>query len=93
MDASKVTDDGNAVDTGPLRDIGIPTMVNVVNDTTDHQYYFTFHHSAGDSMTMMDPVQLDSNVRGIATMFYILADLDESIPKPNIKQDKLEEII
>ena len=26
-------------------------------------------------------------------MFYILADLEDSIPKPDIKQDKLDEII
>lgn len=36
---------------------------------------------------------LDSNVLGIASMFYILADLENSIPKPNIKVDKLEELV
>jgi hypothetical protein len=37
-------------------------------------------------MTMMNPDQMDSNVLGIAAMFYILADLDDSIPKPTINQ-------
>jgi hypothetical protein len=37
-------------------------------------------------MTMMNPDQMDSNVLGIAAMFYILADLDVSIPKPTINQ-------
>jgi carboxypeptidase Q len=50
-------------------------MINLVKDTPDHKYYFTYHHSAGDSMTMMNADDLDGNVLGIACMFYILADL------------------
>lgn len=30
INAGKLTDNGEAVDTGPLRDIGIPTMVNFI---------------------------------------------------------------
>ena len=44
-------------------------------------------------MTMMDPDHLDSNVLGIACMFYILADLDSSIPKPTINMEKLDQMI
>jgi hypothetical protein len=44
-------------------------------------------------MTMMNADELDSNVLGIASMFYILADLEESIPLPDIKMDKVEQII
>lgn len=44
-------------------------------------------------MTIMNADDLDSNVLGIATMFYILADLDVSIPKPNINMEKLNEIL
>lgn len=73
--ADKLTDDGGAVDTTPLYNIGIPSMANQIADTPDHKYYFTYHHTAGDSMTMMNADQLDSNVLGIAVMFYILADL------------------
>ena len=50
-------------------------MANVVEDNVSHDFYFAYHHSAGDSMTMMSPDDLDSNVLGVATMFYILADL------------------
>lgn len=32
-------------------------------------------------MTMMNPDDLDSNVLGVAAMFYILADLDNTIPR------------
>lgn len=86
IDAKTVGDDGEAVDTGPLLQMGIPTMINMIEDTPDHKYYFTYHHSAGDSMTMMNADLLDGNVLGIACMFYVLADLENSIPLPNIKQ-------
>jgi carboxypeptidase Q len=64
------------VDTGPLRDLGIPTMANVVQDTPDHRYYFTYHHTAGDSITMMNATEMDSNVAGFASLFFILADYE-----------------
>lgn len=56
-------------------------MANVVFDNPSHDYYFSYHHSAGDSMTIMNPDELDSNVLGVATMFYILADLENTIPR------------
>ena len=84
INADKLTDDGEAADTSPLGAIGVAVMNNQIEDSPDHKYYFTFHHSAGDSMTMMNPDQMDSNVLGVASMFYILADLDVSIPKPVI---------
>ena len=89
----EVGTDGEEIDTRPLLRIGIPTMNNIVQDDETHTYYFTYHHTAGDSMTMMNADDLDSNVLGVACMFYILADLDESIPLPEIKQDKLDEYI
>jgi carboxypeptidase Q len=50
-------------------------MANMVQDNDSHDFYFSYHHSAGDSMTMMNADDLDSNVLGVAVMFYILADL------------------
>ena len=32
-------------------------------------------------MTVMNPDEMDSNVVGIASMFFILADLDQTIPR------------
>ena len=81
IDASKTSDDGHAVDTAPLHEKGVPIMNNIVKDNDSHDFYFQYHHSAGDSMTMMDPDDLDSNVLGVAAMFYILADLDQTIPR------------
>jgi hypothetical protein len=29
-------------------------MANLVADTPEFEFYYTYHHSAGDAMTMMD---------------------------------------
>jgi len=84
LNASIVNDAGEAVDTGPLYEKGVPTMANVIEDTPDHEFYFTYHHSAGDSMTIMNPDDMDSNVVGLAAMMYILADLESTIPRPGL---------
>ena len=75
LNASVVNDKGEAVDTGPLFEKGVPTMANVIQDNDSHDYYFSYHHSAGDSMTVMNADDLDSNVVGLAAMMFILADL------------------
>jgi carboxypeptidase Q len=83
LNASIINDEGEGVDTKPLYDLGIPTMANFIEDNEGHDFYFTYHHSAGDSMTMMNADDLDSNVVGVAAMFYILADLENTIPRSN----------
>jgi carboxypeptidase Q len=88
LNAAVVNDAGEAVDTGPLYEKGVPTMANVIEDTPDHKYYFSYHHSAGDSMTMMNADDMDSNVVGLAAMMFILADLDNTIPRPGIGSNK-----
>jgi len=69
---------GVMADTTPLDALGVPTMRtrNIdLNDET-HTYYFTFHHSAGDSMDIMSPEMMDKNVIAIASMMYIVADME-----------------
>jgi carboxypeptidase Q len=51
----------------------------LIEDTPDHKFYFKYHHTAGDSMTMMNADDLDSNVVGIASFLYIIADLDQTV--------------
>ena len=55
INASQVSENGGAVDTGPLYQKGVPTMINLVKDNDSHDFYFQYHHSAGDAMTVMDP--------------------------------------
>ena len=79
LDASKYEPDGAMIDTGPLCDRGVPCFRNIIKDTEDHEYYFSYHHTAGDTITIMNPDEMDSNVVGIATFLYIIADLDKTV--------------
>jgi carboxypeptidase Q len=56
-------------------------MRNLVSDNKTNDFYFTYHHSAGDSMTMMNADDMDDNVVAIASMFFLLADADETLPR------------
>ena len=55
-------------------------MRNIYKDPND-DYYFRYHHSAGDTMNILDPDQMDSNVFAISSMMYIIADNPERLPK------------
>ena len=52
---------------------------NSIYDTEDHAIYCTTHHTAGDSMSIMDPDDMDSNVVGFAAFLYIIADLEHTV--------------
>lgn len=52
-------------------------MNNRIIDNENHDFYFTYHHSAADAMTMMDANDMDDNVVAIASMMYLIADMDE----------------
>ena len=67
------------VDTGPLCDRGVPCFKNSIKDTDDHSFYFRYHHTAGDTISIMNPDEMDSNVVGIASFLYIIADLDKTV--------------
>ncbi len=63
-------------DTDPLGAQGIPMMRNLIKDNATNDFYFTYHHSAGDSMTMMNADDMDDNVVAIASIFYLIADAE-----------------
>ncbi len=76
------TGDGEMADSEVLFEKhGIPVIRNIVKDTPDSAYYFAYHHSAGDTVSVLDKDDLDSNVLGIASLFYLIADSDETLPK------------
>lgn len=52
----------------------------MIKDTGSNDFYFTYHHTAGDSMLMMNADDLDDNVVAIASLMYLIADLNEPIP-------------
>ena len=76
-----VANDGEMMDTAPLLALGVPTVRNEIVDTEDREYYFSFHHSAGDTVDVLDADDMDSNVKAIASLFFIIADMDERFPR------------
>lgn len=56
-------------------------MNNKIVDNETHDFYFTYHHTAGDSMWMMNADDMDDNVIAIASIMFLIADHDDPIPK------------
>ena len=79
LGAGNYSDNGYSADVEPLSEKGVPVFNNMIQDTPDHSFYFKYHHTAGDSMTMMNTDDLDSNVVGIAAFLYIIADLENTV--------------
>ncbi|XP_054923259.2 carboxypeptidase Q-like isoform X1 [Dermacentor andersoni] len=53
----------------------------VASLTTDNGKYFYFHHTDGDTMTVHDPLILDLCTALWAGVAYVLADLQDSLPR------------
>jgi len=81
LNATLLYEGGVQGDTGPLYEKGVPCMTIIVEDTPEKKFYFTYHHTAGDSMYMLKTEELDQNVVAIASMMYIMADLEEKMPR------------
>lgn len=43
--------------------------------------YFSFHHSHGDTMTIMDPKQMNIAAAVWAVVSYVVADMEEMLPR------------
>jgi carboxypeptidase Q len=69
-----------SVDSNYLGELGIPIMRILIKDTKTDSFYFTYHHSAGDSMYIISADDLDDNVIAIASMLYLVADNEVSLP-------------
>jgi carboxypeptidase Q len=64
-------------DIEPLADKGVPVFGVWQNGLT----YFTYHHSAADTLDKVDPEQLRENAACMAVMGYALADMSESLER------------
>jgi len=74
-------DNGVMQDTTPLYKNGIPVVRNLIKDSPDSKFYFTYHHSAGDTVSVLDKDDMDRNVAAIASLFYIIADMPDRFPR------------
>jgi len=68
-------------DTDPWFRAGVPQMRNEIKDNASNDFYFSYHHSAADTMSIMDAEDMDDNVIMIASMMYLIADLDVTLPQ------------
>ena len=82
INASKIiANDGVMMDTNPLLALGVPAVRNEIRDDKTQSYYFSYHHSAGDTVDVLNADDMDSNVKAIASLFYIIADMDQRFPR------------
>lgn len=77
INATSVADNGGETDTSWWKDLGVPLGTLA----TSNERYFWFHHSNGDTMTVMDPVQMNLCSAVFAVYAYTLADMDDMLPK------------
>jgi carboxypeptidase Q len=64
-------------DIEPLADKGVPVFGIWQNGLT----YFTYHHSAADTLDKVDPEQLRENAACMAVMGYALAEMSEPLER------------
>jgi carboxypeptidase Q len=69
-------EDSPAADITPLSEAGVPAMELDV----DGSRYFWYHHSDGDTLDKLDPVELARCVAAMAVMAYVVADLPTGLP-------------
>jgi carboxypeptidase Q len=69
-------EDSPAADITPLSEAGVPAMELDV----DGSRYFWYHHSEGDTLDKLDPVELARCVAAMAVMTYVVADLPTALP-------------
>jgi carboxypeptidase Q len=69
-------EDSPAADITPLNQAGVPAMELDV----DGSRYFWYHHSEGDTLDKLDPVELARCVAAMAVMAYVVADLPTALP-------------
>ena len=68
---------GRAADIAPLNDEGVPVMsLNV-----DNSKYFWYHHTNADTFDKVDYREFNNCIAAMAIMAYIVADMDEKLPR------------
>ena len=77
IDAGEITEGGRAADVAPLNDEGVPVMSLKV----DGSKYFWYHHTNADTFDKVDKDELNRCVAAMAIMAFVLADLNEPLPR------------
>ena len=77
INASSVYDNGEGTDVGWWGQIGVP----IASLANDNEKYFYFHHSDGDTMSVLDPVEMNLCSAVWSVFAYVLADMDDLLPR------------
>jgi carboxypeptidase Q len=75
--ADSVSRPGGGADVGPLMERGVPGM----GLRTAGERYFWYHHSPADTVDKLDPRDMALCVAVMAVMAYVVADLEEMLPR------------
>ncbi|XP_020824568.1 carboxypeptidase Q isoform X1 [Phascolarctos cinereus] len=77
INITQVFEDGEGTDINYWIQAGVPGA-SLLDDL---KRYFSFHHSQGDTMTALDPTQMNYSAAVWAVVSYVIADLDEMLPR------------
>ncbi|XP_033836291.1 carboxypeptidase Q-like [Periophthalmus magnuspinnatus] len=77
INMTKLEPHGEGTDIFPWMEAGVPGASLHVADSR----YFWFHHSEGDTMTVQDPHEMDLCSALWAVVSYVVADLEEMLPR------------
>eukprot|EP00742_Colponemidia_sp_Colp-10_P005288 GILJ01005649.1.p1 GENE.GILJ01005649.1~~GILJ01005649.1.p1 ORF type:complete len:510 (-),score=81.93 GILJ01005649.1:214-1743(-) len=89
--AGNVTKGGGGTDIGPMCDDGVPCAALIVLDPFTYKQqgeipdgYFWFHHTPADTITAINPAQLDLCAASLAVWAYSIADLETLLPRTDL---------
>ena len=77
IQAHTLSKGGRAADVSPLNDEGVPVMSLKV----DGSKYFWYHHTNADTFDKVDFYEFNRCVAALAIMSFIVADLEEPLPR------------
>ena len=77
IDANAIFKGGRAADIAPLNDEGVPAMSLKV----DGSKYFWYHHTDADTFDKVDIMEFNRCVAAMAIMVYVIADMDDRLPR------------
>ena len=77
INSSVVYDNGGGTDVNWW----LPQKVPIGSLANHNERYFWFHHSDGDTMTVLDPIEMNLCSAVWAVYAYVLADMDDLLPR------------
>ncbi len=77
INSTLVEDGGGETDTSWWKDLGVPLGTL----TTHNEKYFWYHHTNADMMDVLDPDEMNRCAAVFAVYAYLLADMDDMLPR------------